>query len=176
MEVRMILTSPGFADGSIMPFDCGYESSNRSPALSWADPPLGARSFAVVCQDRNGPNSRPWTHWLVWNIGAAETRLAPGLLQYPRLDDGTEQGLNDYLEYGWSGPCPPAGVHGYSFTLYALDEAIRPAGPTSGAVLAALSAHAIGTARLTGLYDSDGVRPALAVLGMEARASYRPSA
>ena len=58
-----------------MPFDCGYESMNRSPALSWADAPIGTRSFAVVCQDRNGPDARPWTHWLIWNIGPTETRL-----------------------------------------------------------------------------------------------------
>ena len=61
--------------------------------------------------------------------------LSPGLPQYPRLEDGTEQGLNDYLEYGWSGPCPPIGVHEYVFTLYALGEAIRPAGPTGRAVI-----------------------------------------
>ncbi len=172
----MILTSQGFADGSIMPFDCGYESMNRSPALSWADAPIGTRSFAVVCQDRNGPDARPWTHWLIWNIGPTETRLSPGLPQYPRLEDGTEQGLNDYLEYGWSGPCPPIGVHEYVFTLYALGEAIRPAGPTGRAVIAALSAAAIGTARLSGLYDSDGAKPALAVLGMDARATFRRTA
>jgi Raf kinase inhibitor-like YbhB/YbcL family protein len=172
----MVLTSSGFADGSSLPFDCAYESRNRSPALSWSDAPYGTRSFAVVCQDRDGPDARPWTHWLIWNIRPTETRLMPGLPQYPRLDDGMEQGLNDYLEYGWSGPCPPMGVHEYVFTLYALDSAICPAGPTGRIVLAELSAHVIETARLTALYDSDGQMPALAAISLESRAAYRRSA
>jgi len=169
----MILTSSGFADGSRLPFECAYESQNRSPALSWRDAPFGTRSFAVVCQDRDGPDARPWTHWLVWNIPAAETRLLSGLPQYPRLENGIEQGLNDYLEYGWSGPCPPVGEHEYLFTLYALDSLLDPVGPTSGAVLSELAAHVIEAARLSATYDADGLKPCLAAIGREARAQYR---
>jgi len=172
----MILTSSGFADGSRLPFDCAYESQNRSPALSWCNAPSGTRSFAVVCQDRDGPDARPWTHWLLWNIPAAETRLLAGLPQYPRLDGEIEQGLNDYLEYGWCGPCPPVGEHEYVFTLYALDASVSPVGPTSKAVLAALSSHVIETARLTATYDSEGLKPCLAAIGRTERAQYRCSA
>jgi len=172
----MILTSPGFADGAFLPFDCAYESKNRSPALSWCDPPRGTRAFAIVCQDYDGPDARPWTHWLVWNIPAVETRLLPGLPQYPRLESGVEQGFNDYFEYGWSGPCPPFGVHAYVFTLYALDALARPTAPTPQAVLSELSTHAIDTARLSAIYESAGHKPSLAIIGLESRAAYRRSA
>ncbi len=169
----MRLTSAEFADGSTMPFDCAYESRNRSPSLSWSEAPWGVRSFAVVCSDRDGPDARPWTHWLLWNIPATESRLTAGLPQYPRLDDGMEQGLNDYLEYGWCGPCPPAGAHEYTFTLYALDSLLSPPAPTTPAVMAALSASAIASARLSAFYGSDGALPSLAAIGRQARAAYR---
>jgi len=169
----MRLTSTDFADGSTLPFDCAYESRNRSPSLSWSEAPWGVRSFAVVCADRDGPDARPWTPWLLWNIPATESRLVAGLPQYPRLDDGMEQGLNDYLEYGWCGPCPPSGAHEYTFTLYALDSLLSPPAPTTPAVLSALSAHAIAPARLSAFYGSDGALPSLAAMGRQARAAYR---
>lgn len=167
----MILTSPNFADGAWLPFECTYESENRSPCLSWSDAPAGVQSFALVCQDMDGPCGRPWTHWLLWNIGPTETRVRSGLPQYPRLDDGMEQGLNDYLEFGWGGPCPPVGLHEYVMTLYALDSMLAPAAPTVPAVLAAVSAHILTTARLTAVYDAEGAPNALASLGRLARAS-----
>lgn len=167
----MILTSPSFADGAWLPFECTYESENRSPSLSWSEAPLGVHSFAIVCEDPDGPCGRPWTHWLLWNIGATETRVRSGLPQYPRLADGMEQGLNDYMEFGWGGPCPPTGTHEYVMTLYALDALLAPAAPTASAVLSALSGHVLAMARLTAVYDLEGAPNALESLGRPARAS-----
>ncbi|MBU1081717.1 MAG: YbhB/YbcL family Raf kinase inhibitor-like protein, partial [Spirochaetes bacterium] len=150
----MILSSINFADGASLPFECSYESRNLSPSLRWTGAPLGTRSFAVTCQDRDGPDAKPWTLWLLWNIPATETRLRQGLPQYPRLDDGMEQGLNDYLEYGWCGPCPPVGLHEYSFALYALDSQISPVAPTPRVVLSAISAHVIDVVRVTATFGS----------------------
>ena len=124
----MLLTSLNFADGAALPFESSYEGRNASPALSWSGVPPGVRSYALVCRDEGDP--RGWVHWLLWNLPAHETRLAAGLPPYPRLDTGAEQGLNDFLEYGWGGPCPPVGVHSYRFTLFALSSAIDPVAPT----------------------------------------------
>jgi hypothetical protein len=169
----MKLTSPSFADGAALPFESAYEARNRSPALCWSGAPSGVRSLALVCQDSDGPDGRPWTHWLLWNIPATETRLPAGLPQYPRLEDGMEQGLNDYLEYGWCGPCPPFGLHEYTFSLYALSATIVPAAPTSGAVLAAIAASTVESARLTAVYGAEGPMPSLAAMGRAARAAFR---
>ena len=70
----MILTSPSFADGAMLPFECAYEGSNASPALSWSGAPSGTRSFALSCIDHSSPNPVGWVHWLQWNIPAFETR------------------------------------------------------------------------------------------------------
>ena len=159
-----------------MPFECAYESENRSPALSWSDAPYGVKSFAILCQDRDGPGGRPWTHWLAWNIPGNETRLASGLPQYPRLDGGMEQGLNDYLEYGWGGPCPPVGVHVYAMTIHALDSFLRPVSPTASALLAAISDHSLGSARLEASYGAENVLSSLVAIGRDARTAYSRSA
>lgn len=151
----MKLTSPSFADGSPLMFCNAYEAENRSPALAWADAPAGVASFALVCQDRDGPGGRVWTHWVMWNIPAIETRLPAGLPQYERLENGTTQGLNDYLEFGWGGPCPPEGVHTYSFTLYALSSHASPATPTVGALLDDIAGRTIATARIEATYETE---------------------
>ncbi|PKL08018.1 MAG: YbhB/YbcL family Raf kinase inhibitor-like protein [Spirochaetae bacterium HGW-Spirochaetae-7] len=172
----MVLTSPDFADGTLLPFECAYDSENRSPALSWVDAPYGVKSFAVLCQDPEGPAGRPWTHWLAWNIPGAETRFAAGLPQYPRLEGGIEQGLNDYLEFGWGGPCPPVGVHTYSIMLFALDAFPAPVAPTASALLAAIADHTLGSARLEASYGEGHVFSSLVAIGKDARAAYSRSA
>lgn len=169
----MVLTSPDFASGTFLPFDSSYESANRSPCLSWSDVPMGVQSFALTCQDQDGPDGQAWTHWLLWNIPATESRILSGLPQYPRLENGMEQGLNDYLEYGWSGPCPPFGVHEYIFTLYALDLAINPAAVTPATILAEMSTKAKAIATLSALYGSGSQVTSLASIGQETRAAYR---
>ncbi|GAB1456263.1 MAG: YbhB/YbcL family Raf kinase inhibitor-like protein [Spirochaetia bacterium] len=169
----MVLTSVEFAAGSWLPFDSSYESANRSPSLSWTDVPMGVRSYALTCQDQNGPDGQAWTHWLLWNIPATESRVLSGLAQYPRLDNGMEQGLNDYLDYGWSGPCPPLGVHEYIFTLYALDSDFSPTSASPASVISELASVAMTTARLTALYGSGGHIMSLASIGQESRAAYR---
>lgn len=136
----MILTSPSFADGAMLPFECAYEGANASPALSWSGAPSGTRSFALSCIDHSSPNPVGWVHWLQWNIPAFETRRLPGLSPYACLDDGCEQGLNDFLEFGWGGPCPPLGLHRYQFSLYALDCLVRPESPRLDALWNAMPA------------------------------------
>jgi Raf kinase inhibitor-like YbhB/YbcL family protein len=153
----MRLTSPAFAHGAFLPFSVGYESENKSPALIWTDLPAGIAALALVCEDKETADAVPWTHWLLWNIPPCETGLVSGLAAYERFENGMEQGYNDYLELGWGGPCPPTGVHSYSFNLFALDSLVYPEFRTRDAFEAAIRYHIVDSARLTGVYQSENM-------------------
>lgn len=155
----MILYSASFADGAALPFECAYDADNSSPSLQWMDVPGGTACLSLICQDPIGYKGRPWTHWLLWNIPAWVTRLSPGQPAYPRLEDGTVQGINDYLELGWGGPCPPdgTGVHRYVFTLLALDAPVYPQAPNRDAWEKVVDGHVLGSAVLSGYHAHDSV-------------------
>ncbi|MBU0936939.1 MAG: YbhB/YbcL family Raf kinase inhibitor-like protein [Spirochaetes bacterium] len=153
----MIITSPSFAHGAILPFSCGYESENRSPALSWADIPAGVESLALVCEDQGTEAAQAWTHWLIWNIDPCETGLAAALPPYPHFVNGTEQGFNDYLEVGWGGPCPPTGVHTYTFTLYALDTKLQLAARNRQAFDVAIGGHVVASVSMDGVFQAENL-------------------
>lgn len=166
----MHITSLSFADGALLPFDTAYEAGNISPSLVWSDVPAGTVTLALSCDDTAGPGDKCWTHWLVWDIPAYETRLAPGLPPYYCLDGGITQGLNDYLELGWGGPCPPDGLHRYVFTLYALTGRLEPAGRTRSHFDAAIDPLVLDVATLAGYYRSEdagmGFLPSLRLPGV----------
>lgn len=49
----------------------GY-GENRSPELSWSNPPTGTKSFALICDDPDAQQvcGYTWIHWVVKNIPA----------------------------------------------------------------------------------------------------------
>ncbi|WP_109480226.1 YbhB/YbcL family Raf kinase inhibitor-like protein [Paraburkholderia sp. C35] len=102
--------------------DC--KGLNRSPQLSWHNPPDGTRSFAVTIFDPDSPG-RGWWHWAVAGIPATVDRLpenasASGFLK--KL--GAVEARNDFDIDGYGGPCPPPGKpHRYVITVYALSTA-----------------------------------------------------
>ncbi len=151
----MILFSPAFADGAELPSECAYDNENRSPTLQWKEAPLGVARFALLCEDPEGWDGKAWTHWLIWNIPAIETRLLSGQPAYPRLEDGSVQGINDYLELGWGGPCPPKGLRRYLFRLFALDAPVHPANPTRAAFDEALRGRIMAEASIEGIMGHD---------------------
>lgn len=70
------------------------------------------------------------------------------------LPEGTEEGLNDWKQTGYRGPCPPIGRHRYVHKLYALDTRLDGLErPTKAQVEAAMKGHVISKAKLTGTYQ-----------------------
>ncbi|MBN3766832.1 YbhB/YbcL family Raf kinase inhibitor-like protein [Burkholderia sp. Ac-20365] len=98
------------------------KGQNRSPQLSWHNPPDGTRSFAITMFDPDSPG-RGWWHWAVAGIPASTDRLpenasASGFLK--KL--GAVESRNDFDVDGYGGPCPPPGKpHRYVITVYALN-------------------------------------------------------
>ena len=152
------LSSPAFADSQIVSKRFTCQGAEVSPELVWENPPQGTKSFFLHMVDLDIPLA--WlhriklTHWLVYNIPAAYTRLPEALPKESSLTDGLLQGVNSMRRTGYMGPCPPFGTHRYVFTLYALDNLLdlnpRQAGPAQ--LKNAVKDHILAQASLTGLY------------------------
>jgi len=115
----MQLHSADFSAGWALPqvfmaTDCG--GRNRSPQLTWTDPPPGVKSFALVMHDADAPIAGGFYHWIAYNLPASTRELPSGA----ELHDD-QLGNTSLGKPGYYGPCPPAGpAHHYTWTIYAL--------------------------------------------------------
>lgn len=136
----------------------GCAGSNISPALSWSNPPAGAKSFALMVHDPDAPTGSGWWHWVVYNIPTNVAGLparagdpAAGLMPV-----GVVQGNTDFGTAGYGGPCPPPGdkPHRYYFRLHALkvDKLDLPPTATAAFVGFNVNANSLGVAELMAVY------------------------
>jgi len=142
----MEIETKAFKPGGSIPSVHTCDGADKSPDLSWSDPPAGTASFALICDD---PDARAgtWVHWLAWNIPADARGFSEGVSGQPQLADGTRQGSNGSRRIGYSGPCPPSGTHRYFFRLFALDRELDlPPGAARPALESALKGHVLAQA------------------------------
>jgi Raf kinase inhibitor-like YbhB/YbcL family protein len=122
---KLALKAAAFAYGANIPVEFTCSGANISPALSWNRPPAGTKSFALVVDDPDAP-AGTWVHWVVYNLPSALRKLPEGVPQGESIVVGGKQGLNDFPNLGYGGPCPPPGSpHRYFFRLYALDTVLN---------------------------------------------------
>ena len=70
------------------------------------------------------------------------------------VPEGAIQGINGTGKLGYTGPCPPAGIHRYFFKLYALDTTLNlPKTSTKAGLEQAMQPHVIEKAELIGLFS-----------------------
>jgi Raf kinase inhibitor-like YbhB/YbcL family protein len=94
-----------------------------------------------------------WVHWVLHNLPPSTTGLTEGV-QKTGLPDGTQEGLNDWKQTGYRGPCPPIGRHRYFFKLYALDTVLQGLQqPTKAQLEAAMKGHILAQTELIGTYQ-----------------------
>jgi len=151
------LTSPAFKNDERIPVKYTGEGADVSPPLEWSDPPAGARSLALICDDPDAPVGT-WDHWVLWNLPGDLKKLPENVAKTETPPDpkGARQGKNSWPKIGYNGPMPPKGhgTHHYNFVLYALDTAPDlKAGADKKALLAAMKGHVLGQAKLTGVYS-----------------------
>jgi hypothetical protein len=90
----------------------------------------------------------------LYDLPASVRELPEGVEPKEGLNNGAKQGLNDFKQIGYGGPCPPGGAsHRYFFRVYALDKVL---GLKPGARLSelqeAMKSHVLGAGRVMGTY------------------------
>lgn len=151
--MALTVRSSAFAHGDAIPrqFTCDGEST--SPPLQWSGAPDGTQRFALICDD---PDARRgvFVHWVLYNLPASETELAPGVPPDAVLASGALQGENSGGHLGYTGPCPPDRRHRYFFTVYALDSELVVNGPAGkDELLAAMQGRVLAEGQLMGTYE-----------------------
>jgi Raf kinase inhibitor-like YbhB/YbcL family protein len=153
----MQLQSSAFAVGGTMPADYTCDGADMSPPLSWSGAPLRTTAFTLLEQDIDTVKaSEPFTQWLVYNMPARVTTLAPGVPAKALLSNGAQQGRNDQQTIGYFGPCPNHGdpPHHYSFQLIAQDAYVTlETGATIDGVRQALTGHTLGQTQLLAMFQ-----------------------
>ncbi len=150
----MILTSPNFNSGEVVPQKYTCDGGGINPELEIQNVPPDAKSLALIVHDPDAPIEGGFTHWVVWGIDPGTTTIKD-----ESIPPGSEEGVNGTGDIGWTAPCPPPGhgVHHYEFRLYALDVAmldeLEPGVATASDLLDAMVGHIIEQAELIGLYE-----------------------
>jgi Raf kinase inhibitor-like YbhB/YbcL family protein len=149
---QFILKSAAFENGAFIPRLHTCDGRDVSPALFWSGVPEKAASLALLVEDPDAPR-KAWVHWVLYDLPVTTVELSEGVPASPVVPGGGSQGVNDFGNLGYGGPCPPSGTHSYVFTLYALFQKLGLKGrPTRNDVFAAMQGHILGQARLIGRY------------------------
>ncbi len=115
----MKITSSAFSQNSLVPAKYTCDGDNISPPLQFSEVPPDAKILVLVCDDPDAPGGT-WVHWTAWNIDPKTSEIGEG-----KVPEGATQGLTDFGQVGYGGPCPPSGTHRYFFKLYALDAPLN---------------------------------------------------
>ena len=156
----MVLSTPAFTDGGVIPNRYTQVEKQVSPALNWTNVPAGTQSFVLHMHDPEVARNRTvddQVHWLVWNIPGTAKGITEGQPQGAELPDGSRQISATGQVY--RGPGAPANgpMHHYTFELYALDTKLdvpngSDAWEVRKAVMNAMNGHVIGKAVYMGMF------------------------
>lgn len=155
--MELTIESPAFSDQGEIPPRYTCEGEDVVPPLRWRGVPEGTKTLVLIVDDPDAPDPKApkmtWVHWVLFNIPADADGLPEGVTS-KNLPAGAEEGLNDWKQPGYRGPCPPIGRHRYFHKLYALDtKLIGLKRPTKAEVEAAMAAHLLAQAELVGTYQ-----------------------
>ena len=159
----MVMTIPGFADGSKVPekYSCTASPAAVSPEIRWSNVPAGTLSFVLVLHDLEPHPAKGImdnTHWVLWNIPGDSVGLAEGIPAAVTLPNGTHQlkrpRANGPSAYSYYGPCAPPGPdHHYVWELYALDTMLNlPDDATRADVIKATDGHILAASSWIGYF------------------------
>jgi hypothetical protein len=110
------ISSEVFATHTYIPQRYTCDGENINPPLSIGNIPKEAKSLVLVMEDPDAP-IRTWVHWLMWDI--------PPIKKIKEKSIPGTEGINDFRQHHYGGPCPPSGTHHYHFKIYALDDLLH---------------------------------------------------
>lgn len=114
---ELTVKSSSFLHNTSIPKKYSCDGEDKNPPLTIEGVPKESKSLALIVDDPDAPGGT-FDHWVVWNIPPSTTRIAEHSVP------GTE-GLNGARKLGYTGPCPPSGIHRYFFKVYALDTELK---------------------------------------------------
>ena len=161
-QAAFTLSSSSFKDGERLAVKMAGNNKqnpncvgeNVSPALSWANPPAGTKSFALLMFDPEGRPPGGVSHWVAYGIPLSVTGFAEGEAAKP--SEKYVGGESTMKLPSYFGPCtPPGPPHHYIFTLMAtdLEPAALKAGMSREELLKALDGHAKAATSLVGTFS-----------------------
>lgn len=143
----MTITSTAFLHNEHIPSKYTCDGVNHNPPLTFSKVPKEAKSLVLIVEDPDAP-SKIFTHWLIYNILPSTLQILEN-----QVPPNSVQGMTDFVEAKYGGPCPPSGTHRYFFKLYALDSVLRlPEGVSTEEVQKTIEGHIKESAELIGLY------------------------
>ena len=132
--INIRVFSPAFNDSEFIPPKYTCNGLEVSPPIEIYDASLLYKynSIALICFSPDAPSGVK-IHWVIFNLPARELTLPENIDNaiYPDLgkdfvDIRPVQGINDFCNIGYNGPCSPIGQeHRYIFKLYALDTVLK---------------------------------------------------
>lgn len=142
----MKLRCTAFSNDGSIPERYSCNNENINPTLLISDYPPQSKSFVLIVDDPDAPKG-VFLHWLVYDIPVCEVieqNSIPG-----------KQGINDFGNIRYDGPCPGSGTHRYYFRVYALDTLLNFAeGMQREEIEDAIENHIIDVAEVCGLYSA----------------------
>ena len=120
---QLIFTLSDFTNGDKFPIEYTGRGKDLSPEILIENLSENAKTLAVTLEDISHP-IKNFTHWVIWNIPAAN-KIEKAMPKGKCVSDiGATQGVA-YGMHRYAGPKPPHGkTHTYRITVYALDCSI----------------------------------------------------
>ena len=138
------ISSTAFENEGLIPSKYTCDGLNINPPLTIENIPEDAKCLVLIVNDPDA-GIRPWVHWIVWNIPITN-----------HIKENTIhgiEGINDFQQHQYGGPCPPAGMHHYIFKVYALNSLVNLSENSKIADLEkTMPAHIIAYGETIGLY------------------------
>lgn len=139
------ITSPDFKDREPIPEKFTCDGQNINPSLLISNLPEDTKSLVLIIDDPDAPG-KTWVHWVVWNIKPSKVisqNSVPGI-----------EGINDFKQHHYGGPCPPSNTHRYFFKIYALDTILNlDKNSRKEDLLKAMEGHILAKGELMGTYS-----------------------
>jgi len=136
--------STAFQNEEMIPLKYTCDGRNVNPPLDIEHIPEETKCLALIVDDPDAPVGT-WVHWVVWNI--------PVMHHIKENEVHGTEGINDFQQHHYGGPCPPSGTHHYFFKIYALDALLDlPANTRKPQLEKAMSEHIIAFGEMMGLY------------------------
>jgi Raf kinase inhibitor-like YbhB/YbcL family protein len=143
------LSSTVLTDGGVFPPAHTCDGEDLALPLSWDGSHPDAVEVVLVVDDPDAPDG-PFVHWLVAGLPGT------GSIVDGALPAGAIEGVNDFGEIGYSGPCPPPGDAAHNYRIEVIGVA-EPTGLETGFTADELERTTAGqqlsSASLTGRYS-----------------------